>query len=87
MYVILVYDVNQKRVQKVMRICRKYLHHIQNSVFEGMITEARLNSLKNELDSKVNTSEDGIIIYRFDSLKYSSREELGNVRVLGSIIA
>ena len=87
MYVILVYDVNQKRVQKVMRICRKYLHHIQNSVFEGKITEARLNCLKSELANKVNTGEDGIIIFRFESLKYSSREELGNVRTLESIIA
>ena len=84
---ILVYDVNQKRVQKVMRVCRKYLHHIQNSVFEGKITEAKLNCLKSELESKVNTREDGIIIFRFESLKYSSREELGKVRILESIIA
>lgn len=39
MFVIVTYDVSQKCVTKVMKICRKYLNHIQNSVFEGMITD------------------------------------------------
>lgn len=49
MYVILVYDINQKRVGKALKICRKYLTHIQKSVFEGNITESRLKALKEEL--------------------------------------
>ena len=35
MFVVLVYDVKQERVGKVLKICRKYLTHVQNSVFEG----------------------------------------------------
>ena len=41
MYVILVYDINleekagQKILNKVFKTCKKYLIHIQNSVFEG----------------------------------------------------
>ena len=38
MYIILVYDVNKRRVSKVRKVCAKYLHHVQNSVFEGNIT-------------------------------------------------
>ena len=49
MYVILVYDIHQKRVGKALKICRKYLIHIQKSVFEGNITESKLKALKEEL--------------------------------------
>ena len=47
MFVILTYDVNKKRVNKIKKICKKYLVHVQNSVFEGNITDSRLNKLKN----------------------------------------
>ena len=40
MYVILVYDVGEKRVGKMLRLVRKYLSWIQNSVFEGEIPGA-----------------------------------------------
>ena len=42
MYVILVYDFREKRVGKMLKLCRRYLNWIQNSVFEGEISEARL---------------------------------------------
>ena len=46
MYVILVYDMEEKRVGKMLKLCRKYLNWIQNSVFEGEITEVKLKELK-----------------------------------------
>lgn len=49
MFVILVYDVKTKRNNKILKICRKYLRHVQKSVFEGNLTEAKLKRLKNEL--------------------------------------
>lgn len=39
MYVILTYDVKVKRNPKVLKLCRKYLTHVQKSVFEGFISE------------------------------------------------
>lgn len=78
MFVIVTYDVNVKRNSRMLKICRKYLTHIQKSVFEGQITEAKLNKLKNELKKAAETDEDSIIIYRFDSLKYSNKEILGS---------
>jgi CRISPR-associated protein Cas2 len=45
MYVILVYDIGIKRVAKMLKLCRQYLCWIQNSVFEGEITEAKLREL------------------------------------------
>ena len=47
MYVILVYDIKsdeggQKALAKTFKTCKKYLTHIQNSVFEGELSEAQL---------------------------------------------
>ena len=46
MYIILVYDIGEKRVGKMLKLCRQYLNWIQNSVFEGDITEVKLKELK-----------------------------------------
>ena len=86
MFVILTYDVGQKRVSKVMKTCRKYLLHVQNSVFEGSITEARLNKLKAELEKKIEKEMDSICIYEFDSIKYSRKEQIGSVAKYSNII-
>jgi len=77
MKVILVYDINVKRVQKVLKICRKYLYWVQNSVFEGEITEAKLEKLKKELKNVINDEEDSIIIYKFKTSWYTDRELIG----------
>jgi CRISPR-associated protein Cas2 len=54
MFVVLVYDVDVKRVAKVLKKCREYLYWVQNSVFEGEITLGRLKRLKKELLSLIN---------------------------------
>lgn len=77
MKVILVYDINEKRVSKVLKTCRKYLHWIQNSVFEGEISEAKLMKLKMELKKIINENEDSIIIYTFRTTWYTNREIIG----------
>ncbi|GAQ95513.1 CRISPR-associated protein Cas2 [Thermodesulfovibrio aggregans] len=77
MKVILVYDINEKRVAKVLKICRKYLHWVQNSVFEGEISEAKLVKLKMELKKIINENEDSVIIYTFRSAWYTNRETMG----------
>ncbi len=77
MFVILVYDVEQKRVAKVLKTCRKYLYWVQNSVFEGEITEANLIKLKTELMGIIDEEKDSIIIYRFRTTKYSAVEIIG----------
>jgi len=77
MFVILVYDVEQKRVAKVLKTCRKYLYWVQNSVFEGEITEANLIKLKSELMGIIDEEKDSIIIYRFRTTKYSAVEIIG----------
>lgn len=78
MFVILFYDVNQKRVGKVLKVCRKYLVWEQNSVFEGEITGARLEKLKMELKKLIKKEKgDSVVIYTFRTMKYSKRIILG----------
>lgn len=86
MFVIVTYDVGAKRVSRVMKICRKYLIHKQKSVFEGMITQAKLKKLKLELDSGIEKSEDAVCIYKIESLKYTSKEEIGKSSISDNLI-
>lgn len=77
MFIILVYDVNVKRVAKILKICRKYLYWVQNSVLEGEISDANLVKLKTEIRKTMYDKEDSVIIYSLRTTKYSSREEMG----------
>ncbi len=77
MFVILVYDIKEKRVAKVLKVCRKYLNWVQNSVFEGEITKAKLVKLKTELSKIIKKDEDSILFYKFRTLKYYEREVMG----------
>lgn len=77
MFLIMVYDINEKRVNKVLKISRKYLSWIQNSVFEGEITEAKLFKLKTELNKVIDKREDSIVFYKFRTKLYTEREIMG----------
>lgn len=63
MYVILVYDCGEKRVAKMLKLCRKYLNWIQNSVFEGEISEVRLKELIMHAEKFMLKEEDSLIIF------------------------
>ncbi len=63
MYVIIVYDVGEKRVGKMLRLCRQYLCWIQNSVLEGELSEAKLRELKIRMKSIIDESEDSVIVF------------------------
>jgi len=64
MYIILVYDIEEKRVGKMLKLCRRYLNWIQNSVFEGEITEVGLKTLLFEAKEIMNEEKDSIILFQ-----------------------
>ena len=78
MYVICVYDVNEKTCVKVMKILRKYLFHIQKSVFEGTLTPKQFSTLMEELH-KVTSDEDSVLFYFSYNEKQIYKEGLDKV--------
>lgn len=70
MKIILVYDIelkereDQRRLNRAKKIARKYLHHVQKSVFEGDMTLSQLIRLQNEILKVVDSERDSVIIYK-----------------------
>jgi CRISPR-associated protein Cas2 len=87
MYVILVYDVKQQRVGKLLKLCRRYLHWIQNSVFEGEISEVKLQELLLKAASFLDQKEDSILIFKSRTEQWLEKQVWGHERSpLGSFL-
>lgn len=80
MYVILVYDIGEKRVGKMLKLCRRYLNWIQNSVFEGEITEVKYKELLQKAEAIMEQSEDSIIVFKHPSQLHMEKDVVGNER-------
>jgi len=80
MYVILVYDVGEKRVGKMLKLCRKYLNWIQNSVFEGDITDVKLKELIISAEKIMRLEEDSLIIFSSRTEKFLDKQIIGKER-------
>ena len=85
MYVILVYDINledkegQKVLRNVFKTCKKYLVHIQNSVFEGELLEYQAIKLKTELDRYIRDDKDSVILFKSRNQRWLEKEFLGMI--------
>lgn len=73
---ILVYDTDQKRVAKMLKLCRRYLNWIQNSVFEGEITEVKLKELVIAANI-IMKEKDSLIIFKSRNEKWLDKEVYG----------
>lgn len=82
MYVIVVYDVEQSRVAKVCQYLRRFLHWVQNSAFEGELTESQLERIMVELKQLIDTDYDSIYIYRLPHKKFVRKEVLGKTKAI-----
>lgn len=80
MYVILVYDCGEKRVGKMLKLCRKYLNWIQNSVFEGEISEVKLKELSLRAEKIMDLESDSLIIFSSRSEKWLDKQIIGKER-------
>lgn len=81
MYVVLVYDIGEKRVGKMLRLCRVYLNWIQNSVFEGEITEVKLKELKLRAKEIMDVQSDSLIIFSSRNERWLDKEIVGKERM------
>ena len=86
MYVILVYDINledkegQKVLRNVFKTCKKYLVHIQNSVFEGELLESQAIKLKVELDRYIREDKDSVILFKSRSSRWYLKQIHGKIQ-------
>lgn len=91
MYIVLVYDVSQaengaRRWSRIFKICKKYLTHIQNSVFEGELSKGQLAQLQNELKEYIDKELDSVIIFKSRQEKWLDKEFWGRKDDLTSFI-
>ena len=77
MFCIMMYDVNEKRVGKMLKKSREFLTWIQNSVFEGELTDAKLEKLKIALKKIMDEKEDSVIFFLLRTTKYTEKEIIG----------
>ncbi len=80
MYIIAVYDIGEKRVGKMLKLCRQYLNWIQNSVFEGEISEVKLKELTLKAEAIMDMSYDSLIYFKSRQEKWLEKEVVGKDR-------
>ncbi len=76
-YAFVFYDVNEKRVNKVFKVCKKYLSHFQNSVFRGEMSPSKLIRFKTDLNKVVDKNEDFICIIKLMNDNVFGEEVIG----------
>ena len=76
-YAFVFYDVGEKRVQKVFKVCKKYLSHFQYSVFRGEMTPSKLIQLRSDLNAVLNKEEDFVCIIKLMNDNVFGEEILG----------
>lgn len=85
MYVILVYDINleekegQRVLRKTFKICKKYLVHIQNSVFEGELLESQMIKLQEELKQYIRKDKDSVIVFKSRNIRWLDKQFIGKI--------
>ena len=80
MYLLVVYDIKEDRVSKVSKFLRQYLYWVQNSVFEGEVTEAKLEKIKLGLKKIIDINYDSILFYSVSDEKWINKQTLGVTR-------
>jgi CRISPR-associated protein Cas2 len=77
MYVVVVYDTAVERNPKILRTCRRYLHHVQRSVFEGHLSPAQLRLFRAAVAKAIDTGYDSVLVYTFPPGATPQRDEWG----------
>ncbi len=77
MYIIAIYDVGSERCGKMLKLCRRYLNWIQNSVFEGELTEVQLKQLILEAKEIMVMDYDSFIIFKNRNKNWLEKEVIG----------
>ncbi|MFJ8526816.1 CRISPR-associated endonuclease Cas2 [Bacillus sp. NPDC094106] len=77
MFVIITYDVGEKRVGKVCKKLKQYLTWTQNSVFEGEVSKTQLLKCLAELDNIIISTEDSVYLYEVSNPRNIKKKVFG----------
>lgn len=83
MYVILFYDISndeqkdKKNASRIRKVVEKFLPRVQFSVYEGEIRQSDFTKMLHFLQQECALEYDSVVIYTFNSLKYSKRLVIG----------
>ena len=82
MHVVIVYDIGVERIDSVRHILKQYLTWIQNSAFEGEITQGLLDELRLKVLSVIDKGKDSVIVYTINNPSWLNKliwvKEKGN---------
>lgn len=77
MHIILMYDISGNNGVKMLKLCRRYLNWIQNSVFEGEISDKQFSELSNQVEKLIDKEKDSVILFQIRQEKWLYRKILG----------
>jgi CRISPR-associated protein Cas2 len=77
MLVIVIYDIGIERIDSVRHILKQYITWIQNSAFEGEITEGSLEEVRLKINQIIDKSVDSVIIYKINNPKWLKKTVWG----------
>lgn len=86
MFLVVNYDVAKPRGLKVMKYLKPYLHHIQESVFVGKVSDGTYKELKKGLEKVIDKDNDRIIMYQIETIKAMKVELIGKQVWIENII-
>ena len=77
MKVVIVYDVNIERLDAVRHILKQYLAWIQNSVFEGELSEGMLEEIRLKIFDIIDPEVDSVIVYTINNPSWMGKKIWG----------
>lgn len=80
-FVIVTYDVSERRVNKVCKKLKEYLNWTQNSVFEGEITKSQFLKCQRDLEKIIDHGTDSIYYYVVENPKHLKKSHIGVEKV------
>lgn len=77
MYVIVIYDVSVERVNDVRKFLKQRMDWVQNSSFEGELSEGQIVEMRMGLHEIIDLKSDSVIIFTVAYKGALSKEVLG----------
>ncbi|MBN1762225.1 MAG: CRISPR-associated endonuclease Cas2 [Methanomicrobia archaeon] len=77
MFVIIVYDMGVERVTKICQYLRRSMDWVQNSVFEGELTDAEFKRIQHDVKELMEADVDSVRFYTFRTKDQVKIETLG----------